>query len=211
MYQRYQGHRGYQWYPGYNGYQGSLYGRTYDRASYGNQGSLYGRTYDRTSYGNQGSLYRRTSDRASYGNQGFLYGRNYDREVVVAHQGISHGNHKWKTVRGVVVSYITPNEVFRGGEILEVSVVDASIHNKVSTLLGREKIQLQPGQQFPIPFQFQYHKPLSSKGVFHHLKMQARITDGSGQIMYINNVHTPVKRNVKVAVKPTQTEYNFFQ
>jgi uncharacterized lipoprotein YbaY len=109
-------------------------------------------------------------------------------------------NPQWELVRGKVLSSINSADVFRGNEILEVSVVDASLMDAPSTLLGRQKISLQPGQQFPIRFQFYYDKSRAGPG-YRGLTMQARITNTTGQLMYINDTHTPLKDNVKIDIR----------
>jgi uncharacterized lipoprotein YbaY len=107
---------------------------------------------------------------------------------------------QWEIVRGTVLSSINSADVFRGNEILEVSVVNASLMDAPSILLGRQKIPLQPGQQFPIRFQFYYDKSRAGQG-YGGLAMQARITSPNGRLMYINDTHTPLKNKVKIDVR----------
>jgi len=109
-------------------------------------------------------------------------------------------NPQWEIVRGEVLSSRNSADVFRGNEILEVSVVNASLMDAPSTLLGQQKILLQPGQQFPIRFQFYYDKSRAGPG-YRGLTMQARITNTYGQLIYINDTHTPLKDNVKIDIK----------
>jgi len=109
-------------------------------------------------------------------------------------------NPQWKIIRGKVLSSGSSADIFRGDEILEVSVVDASLMDAPSKLLGRQQIPLQPGQQFPIRFQFYYDHSRAGPG-YGGLTMQARITNRNNQLMYINDTHIPLKDNVKIDVK----------
>jgi uncharacterized lipoprotein YbaY len=109
-------------------------------------------------------------------------------------------NPQWEIVRGKVISSMNSSDVFRGNEILEISVVNASLMDAPSILLGRQQIQLQPGQQFPIRFQFYYDKSRAGQG-YGGLTMQARITNTNGQLMYINDTHTALKDNVKIDIR----------
>ena len=106
---------------------------------------------------------------------------------------------KWDMVRGKVLSSTVPTAVFRGDEILEVSVVDASRADASSILLGRQRIPLAYGQQFPIRFQFLYDKSRANDN--HGSRtMQARITRRNGQLLFVNDTHIPWTSNVKIDV-----------
>ncbi|CAF1198004.1 unnamed protein product [Adineta steineri] len=109
-------------------------------------------------------------------------------------------NPQWEIVRGKVLSSTNAYDIFNGDEILEVSIVDASRMDVASILLGRKKIPLQSQQYFPIRFQFYYDKSRAGRG-FSGLTMQARITNSNGQLLYINDTHTPLTNNVKIDVK----------
>lgn len=107
---------------------------------------------------------------------------------------------QWSLASGKVVSYTNSGDIFRGDEILEVSVVDASLMDVSSVTLGRQRIQLQYGQRFPIRFQFYYDRTRVGPG-YGGSMMQARITKSNGQLLYINDTQTPLKNNVKIDVK----------
>ena len=126
------------------------------------------------------------------GYQGYSIGSGYRTNAGV--------NPQWKIVRGKVVSSRNSVDVFREYEILEVSVVDASLMDAPSVLLGQQKIRLQPGQRFPIRFQFYYDKSRAGPSP-HGLSMQASITNNYGQLMYVNDTQTPLKNNVKIDVR----------
>ena len=106
---------------------------------------------------------------------------------------------EWDIVRGKVLSSTVPAAVFRGDEVLEVSVVDASRADAPSILLGRQRIPLAYGQQFPIRFQFPYDKSRASPN-FGSRSMQARITRRNGQLLFINDTLIPWKKNVQIDV-----------
>ena len=112
----------------------------------------------------------------------------------------THNSPQWETAYGKVLSSVNRGDIFRGNEILEVSVVDASRMDVASITLGRQQIQLQPGQSFPIRFQFYYDKSRAGPGM-HGLLMQARITNRNNQLLYINDTSIPLKNNVKIDVK----------
>jgi uncharacterized lipoprotein YbaY len=118
----------------------------------------------------------------------------------LGHQTNTGMNPQWEVVHGIVLSSRDPADVFHGNEILEVSVVDASRMDVSSILLGQQQIPLQRGQQFPIRFQFYYDKSRAGPGD-RGLTMQARITNAYGQLMYVNDMHTPLRHNVKIDVK----------
>lgn len=107
---------------------------------------------------------------------------------------------QWEIVRGKVTSSMNSSDVFRGNEILETSVVDASIMDVSSTLLGRQRIQLQPGQKFPVRFEFYYDQSRTGRG-HGGRTMQARITNTNGQLLYINDTHTEFQSEVKIDVR----------
>ena len=107
-----------------------------------------------------------------------------------------------KVARGKVISTTNARDVFRGDEVLEVSVSDASRMDVASTLLGRQRIPLQLGQQFPIRFQFYYDQSRAAPA-FGSLTMRARIINGGGQLKYTNDTYTPLINNVKIDVRPT--------
>jgi len=133
------------------------------------------------------------------GYRGFTTGYG-NQNIGLTHQTNAGLNPQWEIVRGKVVSSINSGDVFRGNEILEVSVVNASLMDAPSTLLGRQKITLQPGQQFPIRFQFYYDKSRAGQG-YGGRTMQARITNPNGQLIYINDTQTPLKNNVKIDIR----------
>ncbi|CAF1394052.1 unnamed protein product [Rotaria sp. Silwood1] len=110
------------------------------------------------------------------------------------------GHPQWEIVSGKVVSSRNSADVFHGNEILEVSVVNASLMDAPSILLGRQKIRLQAGQRFPIRFQFYYDKSRAGPG-YGGRTMQVRITNYNGHLLYINDMQTPLKHNVKIDVK----------
>ena len=125
-----------------------------------------------------------------YGNTNI--GSNYHTQSVRYPQ--------WELISGKVVSYRNSTDVFRGNEILEVSVVDASLMDAPSVLLGQQKIPLQSGQRFPIRFQFYYDKSRAGPGYGGRM-MQANVKNISGQLLYVNDTQTPLKHNVKIDVK----------
>jgi uncharacterized lipoprotein YbaY len=130
------------------------------------------------------------------------FARGYGTQSIMNPQITTRIYPQWEIVHGKVVSRMNSTDVFRGNEILEVSVVDASLMDAPSRLLGRQKIRLHPGQRFPVRFEFQYDKSRAGPG-YGGLTMQARITNAYGQLMYINDTHTPLKNNVKIDVKRT--------
>ena len=104
------------------------------------------------------------------------------------------------TIRGKVISTRNASDVFRGNELLEVSVVDASRMDAPSILLGKQQIRLQTGQQFPIRFEFPYDKSRVGPG-YGGCSLQARIIDGYGRLIYINDTHTEAKHRAKIDVR----------
>lgn len=194
------------------GYPGYSYGAGNQRGASGNQmnaGYSYGAGNQRGVFGrqmniggNSGYPYGAGNQRGAFGNQmnaGYPYGAGSQR-TAYGRQMNTGGNPQWEVVKGKVVSFRNSADVFRGSEILEVSVVDASLMDAPSVILGRQKIPLQPGQPFPIPFEFYYDKSRAGPGS-RGLTMQARITTANDQLMYINDTTTPLKRNVKIDVK----------
>jgi hypothetical protein len=89
-----------------------------------------------------------------------MFRRYHEFPISSGNQTNAGVNPQWEMVRGKVISSINSSDVFRGNEILEVSVVNASLMDAPSILLGRQQIQLQPGQQFPIRFQFYSSGPI---------------------------------------------------
>ncbi|CAF3261626.1 unnamed protein product [Rotaria sp. Silwood2] len=132
-------------------------------------------------------------------NQGPTFGLGNTR-TRLGYQTNIGGHPQWEIVSGKVISSRNATDVFHGNEILEVSVVNASLMDVPSVLLGRQKIQLQSGQRFPIRFQFYYDKSRAGPG-HGGRTMQARITNYNGQLLYINDTQTPLKHNVKIDVK----------
>lgn len=132
------------------------------------------------------------------------YGNPYGMYQPSSHRGHrAHGasHAQWEVVSGKVVSSSSHGMAFTGNEILEVSVVDASRMDAPSVVLGRQQIQLQPTQGFPIRFQFYYDKSRAGPGFGGEI-MQARITNRNGQLLYINDTRTPLTSGVKIDVRP---------
>lgn len=103
-------------------------------------------------------------------------------------------------VRGKVLSSRNGSDIFRGNEFLEISVVDASRMDAPSIPLGRQRIPLQAGQRFPIRFEVSYDKSRVGQG-YGGCSLQARIVDGYGRLIYINDTRTEVKRKVNIDVR----------
>lgn len=103
-------------------------------------------------------------------------------------------------VRGKVLSSRNGSDIFRGNEILEISVVDASRMDASSIVLGRQRIPLHAGQQFPIRFDVSYDKSRVGQA-YGGCSLQARIIDGYGRLLYINDTRTEVKRKVNIDVR----------
>jgi uncharacterized lipoprotein YbaY len=103
-------------------------------------------------------------------------------------------------VRGKVISSRNGSDIFRGNEILEISVVDASRMDATSIVLGRQRIPLQSGQQFPIRFEVSYDKSRIGHG-YGGCSLQARIVDRYDRLIYINDTHTEVKHKVNIDVR----------
>ncbi|UJR14212.1 hypothetical protein I4U23_001205 [Adineta vaga] len=133
------------------------------------------------------------------GYRGYPYGSYYPTMGYGYQTNTTNNNSQWETVTGKVVSSRNSSDVFYGDEILEVSVVNASLMDAPSVVLGGQKIVLQPRQQFPIRFQFYYDKSRAGHG-HGGLTMQARITKRNGQLVYINDTHTPLTNNVNIDV-----------
>ncbi|CAF5227586.1 unnamed protein product, partial [Rotaria magnacalcarata] len=108
-----------------------------------------------------------------------MFQRNHgigNTNIGSTHRAQSVRYPQWELISGKVVSYRNSTDVFRGNEILEVSVVGASLMDAPSVLLGRKKILLQPGQRFPIRFQFYYDKSRAEPGYGGRM-MQANVTN----------------------------------
>ncbi|CAM4797728.1 unnamed protein product [Rotaria magnacalcarata] len=132
-----------------------------------------------------------------------MFQRNHgigNTNIGSTHQAQSVRYPQWELISGKVVSYRNSTDVFRGNEILEVSVVGASLMDAPSVLLGRQKILLQPGQRFPVRFQFYYDKSRAEPGYGGRM-MQANVTNINGQLLYANDTQTPLKHNAKIDVK----------
>ncbi|CAM4830380.1 unnamed protein product [Rotaria magnacalcarata] len=113
-----------------------------------------------------------------------MFQRNHgigNTNIGSTHQAQSVRYPQWELISGKVVSYRNSTDVFRGNEILEVSVVGASLMDAPSVLLGRQKILLQPGQRFPVRFQFYYDKSRAEPGYGGRM-MQANVTNINGQL-----------------------------
>lgn len=93
-------------------------------------------------------------------------------------------------------------DTFNGNEVLTVSVQNTARMDASAITLGEQKIHLKNGQTFPINFNVEYDEEAGNKVPDYGFTFRARIEDGAGQLLYVNDTRTSA-RGDKIEVKKT--------
>ncbi|CAF1130207.1 unnamed protein product [Didymodactylos carnosus] len=123
--------------------------------------------------------------------------------TLMTHPGSIYSQNNGSVIQGKVISNDL-TRIFRGDEILSVSINDTSVADAPSRTLAKQVIQLHRGQQFPIRYTVIFNKSrmpmdLNRLVASGGITMSATI-ERSGQLLYINDTRISLKNNRRIPV-----------